>query len=399
MADNINLTLGKPKYFSAIDGLRLLASVNVVLFHLQYIGGLHDMSGNPVWFFRLIKGPAFHASLFFILGGFIFATKFAPKMVEGSFKSRPFLKKRFAELYPLHLITTLTMAALYIIRRWGTDGIDIPKLCYSLFMHLSFLWSICPLGTLTLNTPSWALSAMFLCYLLFAPLLKWALSLKSRGSVLLWIILFITPLVAWGLLYGKIGSPEKYYQLFHGFAPIRFFEFGLGVLLARFLMLKDPNKRQRPKLALAVRCDLIIVLVIGLIYYNLSVKGVNFWGVSLPAVRTTPEMKWFSYHVFMIPLYLLIIYTVSKEKGVFARILSLKFIQKLGRTSFYPYLLHIPLISIITTYCERVMGYRKFLHNPWNILVFMLLLYGCSYLYVYAVRNKRREKRARAATK
>jgi len=398
MADNINLTLlQKPKYFTAIDGLRLLASVNVVLFHLQYIGGLHDMQGNPQWLFRLIKGPAFHASLFFILGGFIFATKFAQNMAEGRFKSWPFLKKRFSELYPLHLITTLTMAALYIVRRWGTDGIDIPQLGYSLFMHLSFLWSFCPLGTISLNTPSWALSAMFLCYLLFSPLLKWTLRLKSRGAVMLWMALSLVPLIACGYVYASIGSPEKYYQLFHGFAPVRFFEFALGVLLARFLMLRDVNKPIHSDLRLAIRCDLLILLVVGLIYYNLSIRGMSIFGISLPAVRTTPEMKWFSYHVFMIPLYLVIIYAVSKEKGIFAWALSRRFIQRLGRTSFYPYLLHIPLISIITTFCERVMGYKKFLHNPLNILVFMILLYGGSYLYVYAVRNKRREKKAQAA--
>jgi peptidoglycan/LPS O-acetylase OafA/YrhL len=384
MADS---AAGKTKYFTAIDGLRLLASVNVVLFHFEGIGGFHDMGGSPAWFFRLVKGPAFHASLFFILGGFIFTTKFAPKIAE--FNSWAFLKKRFSELYPLHLITTLTMAALYVIKRSATGDVDIPKLLYSLFMHLSFLWSVCPVGSLNLNTPSWALSAMFLCYVLFGPLLRWSLRLKTRAEVMVYMLLFMFPLILCGYVFSALGSPQDYYQLFHGFAPVRFFEFGLGVLLARFLMMRDESKSAaRPSYLMALRCDVAIVAVICLIFFNLS-----------SIVRCSPEMKWFSYHVFMIPLYLLIIYAVSFEKGIIARVLSLKIIQRMGRTSFYPYLVHIPLMSVITLICEHIWDYKKFLHVPLNIAVFMVVLYVCSYLYVYAIRNKRRARKAASVLK
>ena len=408
MADS---AAGKTKYFTAIDGLRLLASVNVVLFHFEGIGGFHDMGGSPAWFFRLVKGPAFHASLFFILGGFIFTTKFAPKIAE--FNSWAFLKKRFSELYPLHLITTLTMAALYVIKRSATGDVDIPKLLYSLFMHLSFLWSVCPVGSLNLNTPSWALSAMFLCYVLFGPLLRWSLRLKTRAEVMGYMLLFMFPLILCGYVFSAVGSPQDYYQLFHGFAPVRFFEFGLGVLLARFLMMRDESKSAsrpsqstlyyaftiwmmrdgsksaaRPSYLMALRCDAVIVAVICLIFFNLS-----------SIVRFSPEMKWFSYHVYMIPLYLLIIYAVSFEKGIIARILSFKIIQRMGRTSFYPYLVHIPLMSVITLICEHIWDYKKFLHVPLNIAVFMVVLYVCSYLYVYAIRNKRRARRAAGVLK
>jgi len=368
------------RYFNAIDGLRLLASVNVVLFHLEAMGGFNDLSGSPGWLFRIIKGPAFHASLFFILGGFIFTVKFAPKAAE--FDTRAFLKKRLRELYPLHLITTLAMVALYVVKRWGAgEVINAPELIFSSFMHLSFLWSLCPFGSMNLNTPSWALSAMFLCYLLFGPLFKWSLGLKNRLAVMGWMAVFFIPLATWWLLFGAIGSPESMYQFFHGFAPIRFFEFGLGALLARFFALRDENRR--PPLFIAVRCDLAVLLLCGLVFVNLS-----------PAVRTAPVSKWLSYHVFMIPIYLTAIYTMSIEKGLFARIMANNVVQKLGRTSFYPYLAHIPLTSIITLFCERVLSYNKVLHHPINIIIFMTLLYGFSYIYVYAFRNKRREKRA-----
>ena len=377
------------KNFNGLDGLRLVASVNIVLFHFQYMGGFHDMGGSPDWFFRLIKGPAFHASLFFILGGFIFAAKFAPN--ASSFKAGAFLKKRFTELYPLHFITTLIMASLFVIRRWGVESIDWSRLGGSLLMHLSFLWPLWPFGTYNLNTPSWALSAMFFCYLLFGPMLKWSSSIKSKRAAIFYIFLFFVPLAAWAYLYVQLGTPHKYYHFFHTFAPIRLFEFGLGVLSARFFILQRENRASVPASSIensgkyslkALCCDLTIALSVCLIYGNLSLQYMG-----------NPNLRFFSYHVFMVPLYLIILYAAALEKGIAARVLSFPLLRKLGRTSFYPYLIHIPLMSIITIYCERVLSYRKFLHSPLNILIFMVILYGCSYLYVYNLRNKRRMRK------
>ncbi|MFW6244606.1 MAG: acyltransferase family protein [Fibrobacterota bacterium] len=368
----------KSYYFKAIDGLRLLASINIVLFHLEGIGGLYNMGGNPAWFFRLIKGPAFHASIFFILGGFIFATKFTPKISQ--FSTRSFIKKRLSELYPLHLLTTLAMVALFLIKRFGTEAMDIPKLLFSVFMHLSFLWSLFPFGTYNLNTPSWALSAFFLCYLLFGPVLKWSLTLKSRKGLMVLMLLCFVPLAGWGLLFGALGNPPELYHFFHIFAPVRFFEFVLGVLLARFFALGQKREQFRFK---GIRSDIVFVLLLFMVYWTLGLQS-----------KGQPTLSWFSYHVFLVPLFMIALYTLALEKGIIARILSFRFLRQTGRTSFYPYLIHIPMISLITLICDRWFGYKKFLHSPLSIAVFMIVLYGGSYLYVHRFRNKRRAAKA-----
>jgi peptidoglycan/LPS O-acetylase OafA/YrhL len=283
------------------------------------------------------------------------------------------------------------MASLFVIRRWGTESIDWGKLGGSLLMHLSFLWSLWPFGTHALNRPSWALSAMFFCYLLFGPLLKWAFSIKIKRMVILYMALFFVPIAAWACLYSAIGTPGEYYHFFHTFAPIRLFEFGLGVLLARFFILQRETKAasavssavSNKKYCLkSLCCDLTIAFCVYLVYSNLSLQ-----------YKGDPALKFFSYHLFMVPLYLMILYAAALEKGIVARVLSFTALRKIGRTSFYPYLIHIPLMSVVTLYCERVLDYRKFMHSPLNILIFMLILYGCSYLYVYALRNKRRMRK------
>lgn len=361
-----------PKYFRSIDGLRLLASINIVLLHLEGIGGLNDLNGAPAWLFRLIKGPAFHASIFFLLGGFIFTIKFAAH--SENFKPLPFLRKRFSELFPLHAVTTLMMVIIFAIRCSANGNLNPIKLIYSALLHLSLLYSFFPFFSYTLNTPSWALSAFFLCYLLFGPVLKIVASIKSKRVLLLFSFLCCLPPLLWGLLYGALGTPKEFYHFFHIFAPVRFFEFLTGMLLARFYQLSKVSGSAYT----AIFFDLLSIFSLGSIYYLLGFQ------------RSSSLNSYLAYHVYVLPFYFILLYVVANERGLISAILGLSFIRNIGKSSFYPYLLHIPLISLITYICENFYGYKRFLHSPLNVSLFMLLLYVLSAIYVGKFRKKRK---------
>lgn len=368
-----NTSKSTPKYFRSIDGLRLLASINIVLLHLEGIGGLNDLHGAPAWLFRLIKGPAFHASIFFLLGGFIFTIKFASH--AQNFKSLPFLRKRFSELFPLHAITTAIMVIMFAIRYSADGNLNWIKLLYSTFIHCSLLYSFFPFFSYTLNTPSWALSAFFLCYLLFGPVLRLVTTIKSKKMLLLFSFLCCLPPLLWGIIYGALGTPENLYHFFHIFAPVRFFEFLTGMLLARFFQLsKKPDT-----ILSALFSDFLSLFSLGSIYYMLSMR-----------TATLSLNSYLAYHVYVLPFYIILLYVVANEQGFISRILGLSLIRNIGKSSFYPYLLHIPLISLITFICENAFGYKKFLHSPLNIVLFMLPLYGLSAVYVSKFRKKRK---------
>ncbi|HEX3019181.1 MAG TPA: acyltransferase [Chitinispirillaceae bacterium] len=370
MADNTIKT--SPKYFRSIDGLRLLASINIVLLHLEGIGGLNNLNGTPGWLFKLIKGPAFHASIFFLLGGFIFTIKFTSQ--AQNFKTLPFLRKRFSELFPLHIITTVTMIIMFVIRYGANEDFNLIKLIYSSLIHLSLLYSFFPFFSYTLNTPSWALSAFFLCYLLFGPALRLVVSINKKRLSLTLAFFSCMPVLLWGLLYGVLGTPEKLYHFFHMFAPIRFFEFLTGMLLARFYQLSN-----RPKsFTSALFSDLISILSLWSIYKLLSFHTVD------PSLNS-----YLAYHFYVLPFYFVLLYIMAAEQGIISRILGLSFIRNIGKCSFYPYLLHIPLITLITFAFEKGFGYYSFLHSPTNVIIFMLLLYGLSAVYVNKFRKKR----------
>lgn len=362
------------KYFRSIDGLRLLASINIVLLHLEAIGGLNDLNGTPAWLFKLIKGPAFHASIFFLLGGFIFTTKFASQ--AENFKTLPFLKKRFSELYPLHFMTTIIMVVVFIVKFGADSNLSIAKLVYSTFIHLSFLYSFFPFFSYTFNTPSWALSAFFLCYLLFGPALRIVAKITSKKVIIGLSILCCLPALMWGLLYGIIGTPEKFYHFFHIFAPVRFFEFFTGMLLARFFQLTSRNKGTTIS---HLSSDIICLFSFFVIYYLLGFRS-----------KEQTLSSYLAYHFYALPIYFLLLYVVASEHGLISKILGLSIIRNIGKSSFYPYLLHIPVISVFTLICERVFGYYKFLHSPLNITIFMVILYGASTLYVNKFRKKRK---------
>jgi peptidoglycan/LPS O-acetylase OafA/YrhL len=303
------------RYFRAIDGLRLLASVNIALFHLAAIGGLYNMHGNPAWFFRIINGPAFHASAFFLLGGFIFSIKFAPTI--GHFTTRAFITKRFKELYPLHAVTTLVMVILFIGRRYGTEVFSLPKLLFSTGIHLSMLWSVFPFHSYALNRPSWALSAFFLCYLLFGFFLKYVLQIKRKTLVLILAIVCMLPLFLWSLLYRNLGMPEHLYHFFHSFAPIRFFEFLIGMFLARFYQLSGSFIENRK---IPIFNDLLILFSLTAIYANLHISA-----------KDSPFLHWLSYHIFMTPLYAVLLFSLAVERGIIVRLLSLHWIRQIGK--------------------------------------------------------------------
>jgi peptidoglycan/LPS O-acetylase OafA/YrhL len=151
------------------------------------------------------------------------------------------------------------------------------------------------------------------------------------------------------------------------------------MLLARLYLLQAESPRFKPDAVPALVIDLVVGGVLCLLFWNVRTR----WSMS-------PAQIWFSYHVLLLPLYLLLVYGMALGRGVFARLMRLRLVRALGRSSFYPYLLHIPLISWISWICERYFGYRHFLHEPLNLVLFILMLYVISSVYLRNFAKKRK---------
>ncbi|MBN1129077.1 MAG: acyltransferase [Chitinispirillaceae bacterium] len=361
------LAASPKKYFASIDGLRLIASINIVLFHLEQAGALDHLHGSPGWLFTILKGPAFHASLFFLLGGFIYCIKFAGK--ETTFDIRSFFWKRLKTLYPLHVATTLLMVLLCVI---SASHLNLPRLVLSTLLHFSGTWAFWPQKWYMLNSPAWALSAFFLCYLLLGHALRFTERFKTRGTLLGAMAGCFAVLFLWSGLYAAIGDQSLYHQ-FHVFAPVRFFEFLIGMLLARRYLL-NPSRSTLP----AFVNDLIVIVICVGIFF--TARQEHYAG---------DRMAFFLYHSAMIPFYAVLVYRMAREGGFFASFFALKPVRSLGMCSFYPYLLHIPLSSLTCTIAKRVFGFDGLFHEPLPLIVFMIALYVGSALVWGRLRTGR----------
>ena len=370
-------------YFRSIDGLRILAAVNIVLFHLAQVGGLHAMGGRPGWFFTIVRGPMFHATLFFILAGFIYTIKYAA--YADRFNTRRFFISRLKALYPLHVLTTLSMVPFILM---NTAPIPWGRLFLSLFMHLGLLWSLYPIGTFDLNTPSWALSAFFFCYLLFGPALKLVVRCERRRSVFAALILCMLPTLLWIALYAQTGFSQPLHRFFHVFAPVRFFEFVLGMLLARLYQVSTHKTGETGILNRGWVNDLAIVVTFILLFVNLSVRSPG-----------SPWMHWITYRVTVLGLFAFLLYRFARGHGLFPAFTAIPVVRLWGQCSFYPYLLHIPLSSWLCYALGEWFGYRTFLHHPLTIALFIVALYGISAWYWHHRGRARRRAHVMAGAR
>lgn len=347
------------KYFPALDGLRLLASLNIVLLHLDsswLLTYARDWTIYP-----LIKAPLFSASIFFILAGFIYAVKFSD--VSRIPPTWTFVKARFFRLYPLHVVCTLLMV-IYV--GYKTPFLtDIGGVVRTLLLHLSLLWAWAPAAGHSLNQPSWSLTSFFLCYAA-APVFARYL---GRGHSLsrLWRLLglILLPTVLWGFLFTAVDYSDARYLFFHIFPPMRLCEFLFGMVLAHIHLqggLKGPRR--------GWASDLAILALLALLVGNLHFHRTPF-----------PSVNWFSHHTVNTILYAVLLLLLAQANGWLGRLFSWTPIRILGKSSFYPYLWHMPLIGACYMLSEGL-NLQVWTPNHWTGTVTLLVvLYGGSAWY------------------
>ncbi len=168
----------------ALDALRILAAVFIVVFHFG--------DNAPT---RLQDIHAFFSrgnlatNFFLMLSGFILARVYGAQVLSGRMSTVQFVSRRLTRIYPAHLITLAAMIALVVLG--GLVGLQ--------FSHPErFDWSALPAHLLlvngwgftpaTWNLPTWSLSALAACYLSF-PWMWRKLQLIDRPLICLGIAL------------------------------------------------------------------------------------------------------------------------------------------------------------------------------------------------------------------
>lgn len=219
---------------SAWTALRAFACVWVVLFHFDQrfetsIGGIFVANGYLA------------VDLFFVLSGAVIFHVYGTALRERQFSWRIFLWKRFARLYPVHLVTLI--AAVAILYGGAAIGIGrAPEYDFGtvLFANFFALHGLGVLDELTLNYPSWSISAEIAAYVLF-PILAYPCLIWSRRALMIaGIGLFLAVVIAVELapdhLFPTNPRGQKLTSLTYNFSILRVLpEFLLGVIVCRCL--------------------------------------------------------------------------------------------------------------------------------------------------------------------
>ncbi len=250
----------------ALTGLRFVAAAWVVLFHFRPMlreayPGLFDALA-PV-----LNCGAQGVDLFFILSGFVLTWNYLDRMGP-SFSARDslhFLWLRLARVWPVYLVT-LHLAALWIIftlyvGHVPSKAVDqLTAVSYVRQLLLVQLWFQPYFDGSSWDGPAWSISAEWLAYLLFAPLVLviFRISHATRARSLMWLAVAASlPPVLLLLSSGQFYTPWSW-------LPRIVMQFTAGALVAAAVGRLRPSDRARRGAGYV--SVLLIGAIVGLMY-------------------------------------------------------------------------------------------------------------------------------------
>jgi peptidoglycan/LPS O-acetylase OafA/YrhL len=243
----------------SLTGLRWAFVMLVLGLHVRNFGYFSGQAGATVsWAFGT---GGVGVSFFFVLSGFVLAWSTPPDD-----SSWAFWRRRFARIYPLHLVTAVAAIILGItIAPWLRSGLDGTIANLLLVHSWRFEW------WQTLDPVTWSLACEAFFYLLFPAIHAavrrtppGALSAVAAGTVA------VTFAIPWANLHDGWGIHT------YSWPPARLPEFVLGVATAHLVMLgrwRGPS----PDVAMAIT-------VVGYFYAAQVPADYGFAACTLPGI-------------------------------------------------------------------------------------------------------------------
>ncbi len=166
-----------------IDGLRFLATMAVLLFHIQGELGHHGLHRVPVhyaWLAAVLSTGNRGVQLFFVISGYILGRPFAAHYLFG--KQRPsigqYLVRRVTRLQPPYLFNLVVCAIVYGVAFHAGWKVVLSHFAASAFYMHHFFFGSSPI---TLDPVAWSLEIEVQFYLI-APLLTLVFLIHSATT-------------------------------------------------------------------------------------------------------------------------------------------------------------------------------------------------------------------------
>ena len=347
------------KFIPEIDGLRFIAIMSVLLYHIHtFLVGKnlnqYEVNQNNNYVPKFISNGSLGVELFFVISGFVLGLFFAKAYRNNKHVDhKSYFLRRLTRLEPPYI---MSMVLLFFASVFVTNSLAFQEAIKSFFASIFYIHNIVYPGIYPkLMTVAWSLEVEVQFYIL-APVLGLLFKIRSgvNRKILLIVLCIIFPFLSY--LF-----PLPFISLYEYLAY-----FLLGFLITDIYLDQQELTTSNRFGVLAS----IIVLVLLIAFYQLDV------------IKHTLDYLYYS----LIHLVLLfgVFYLVLIKRNV--NFLKLNWVSNIGGACYSIYLLHFPIISIFGNQLVRFqITENKLIDNliyGFLLLVIVLFLTGIFYIFI-----------------
>lgn len=332
--------------FAALTTLRGVGAFCVVELHAwQWF--------YPRWSDRwLYEGFVLWPDYFFALSGFILMHVYGKSLFSRSNGLYNFFVHRVARIYPLHVFVLLVLIGMEIIRWAISDpslghndhffhGTTSPKYIVTNLLLIQ-AWGVQHMNSW--NVSAWSISAEFACYLLFPLFIRYELIQRKTTAVLLALVSIA------GLIWIQLRQ-HNFDVTYDLGVPRAFCSFTLGCLLYHYRQ----TLLQR------------VAFIPPVLLQSIVIAGV----ISAYIVNALP--------LLYIPLWILLIASLTYEQTPVAKALSWGPLVELGEMSYSIYMVHI-IVPFQLTFTKILAPDLLDAFSSWPPILILLTLMGWIYV-------------------
>lgn len=259
----------KANYRSDIDGMRAIAVVAVVLFHLD---------------FRMIGGGFVGVDIFFVISGYLIGKSILEQRREGRFSLLDFYQKRLRRIAPalVAVLTATTIAGWFILLPKPFEDYGASLIAAVLSIANVYFWLETDYFAAAAHEQpllhTWSLGVEEQFYILLPIVL--IVTLKAKRFDLIWLAVLAVASLAASLVIASDHSTANFYLI-----PTRAWELLAGVFAAelRIAILRNSRLLREGIAALS-----LAVLALCILFYD---KSTPFPGIgALPPVVATAAL-------------------------------------------------------------------------------------------------------------
>jgi peptidoglycan/LPS O-acetylase OafA/YrhL len=336
--------------YPALNGLRFLAAMFVVVFHCAY--KLENYERAPALVHKLVDdGPA-AVGFFFILSGFLLATRHVRRSGLPTESSAEFYWARFIRLYPAYLVGFFLFLPFaiekYLRHPASGDGQGIFGAALILYLLMLQAWT--PLAQ-AWNGPSWSLSVEAFMYFVFPRVVGRLTRMNWAGTVVFSGLAWLAPSVL-TIFFLNGAIAEHTWRTYIGNDPLFWTPlFLIGICLAKVLPA----------------------------WNGVDDRTANWIGtgafITVLMVAICAPASWTELLINggMAPLLALLVISFTRSSGWLTRTIGGKLMNRLGQASYVIYIIQSPLWAYWQALTNHLRHFpiRVAVITPWQFIFFL----------------------------